>query len=55
MPLAEKAMKERDRTQMPVAKKERTDHKCQWQRKKEQTTNAGGNRKMASLISQANS
>ena len=35
MPTAEKAMKERDRTQMPVAKKERTDHKCLWQRKKE--------------------
>ena len=30
MPKAEKAMEERDRTQMPVAKKERTDHKCQW-------------------------
>ena len=55
MPTAEKAMKERDRTQMPVAKKERTDHKCLWQRKEEQTTNAGGKRKMASLISQANS
>ena len=55
MPATEKAMKERDRTQMPVAKKERTDHKCLWQRKKEQTTNAGGKRKMASLISQANS
>jgi len=55
MPTAEKAIKERDCTQMPVAKKERTDHKCLWQRKKEQTTNAGGKRKMASLISQANS
>ena len=44
MPTAEKAMKERDHTQMPVAKT-----------KKEQTTNAGGKRKMASLISQANS
>ena len=50
MPTAEKAMKERDRTQMPVAKKERTDHKCLWQRKKDQTTNAGGKRKMAALI-----
>ena len=39
---------------MPVAKKERTDHKCLWQRKKDQTTNAGGKWKMASLISQAN-
>ena len=48
-------MKERDRTQMPVAKKERTDQKCLWQRQKDQTTNAGGKRKMASLISQANS
>ena len=55
MPTAEKAIKERDRTQMSVAKKERTDHKCLWQRKKEQTTNAGGKRKMASLISEANS
>ena len=26
MPTAEKDVKERDRTQMPVAKKERTDH-----------------------------
>ena len=40
---------------MPVAKKERTDHKCLWQRKKDQTTNAGGKRKLAALISQANS
>ena len=55
MPTAEKAAKERDRTQMPVAKKERTDHKCLWQRKKDRTTNAGGKRKMAALISQANS
>ena len=55
MPTAEKAVKERDRTQMPVAKKERIDHKCLWQRKKDQTTNAGGKRKMAALISQANS
>ena len=50
MPVAEKAMKER-----PVAKKERTDHKCLWQRKKDQTTNAGWKRKMAALIRQANS
>ena len=55
MPTVKKAMKERDRTQIPVAKKERTNHKCLWQRKKEQTTNDGGKRKMASLISQANS
>ena len=55
MPTAEKAMKERDCTQMPVAKIERTDHKCLWQRKKDQITNAGGKRKMAALISQANS
>ena len=55
MPTEEKAVKERDRTQMPVAKKERPDHKCLWQRKKDQTTNAGGKRKMAALISQANS
>ena len=39
---AEKAVEERDCTQIPVAKKERTDHKCQWQIKKNQTTNAGG-------------
>ena len=40
---------------MPVEKKERTDHKCLWQRKKDQTTNAGGKQKMAALIRQANS
>ena len=46
MPMAEKAMKKRDRTQMPVAKKERKNrpqmpvakkerpnHKCWWQMK----------------------
>ena len=55
MPTAEKGVKERDCIQMPVAKKERTDHKCLWQRKKDQTTNAGGKRKMAALIRQANS
>ena len=33
MPTAEKAMKERDRTQTPVAKKERANHKCWWQTK----------------------
>ena len=31
MPTAEQAVKERDCAQMPVAKKERTDHKCLWQ------------------------
>ena len=41
---------------MPVTKKrKRTDHKCQWQRKKDQTTNVDGKRKMAALIRQANS
>ena len=55
MPTAEKAVKERDRPQMPVAKKERTDYKCLWQRKKDQTTSAGGKRKMAAHISQASS
>ena len=55
MPTAEKAVKERDCTQIPMAKKERTDHKCLWQRKQDQTTNAGGKRKMAALIRQANS
>ena len=40
MPTAEKATKERDSTQMPVAMKERTDHKCLCQqRKKDQITN----------------
>ena len=34
MPMAEKAVKERDRTQMPVAKKERTDHKCRGKERK---------------------
>ena len=34
MPTVEKAMKERDRTQMPVAKKERTDqYACGKERK----------------------
>ena len=33
MPTAEKAMKERDHTQMPVAKKERANHKYWWQMK----------------------
>ena len=33
MPTAEKAVKERDCTQMPVAKKERPNHKCWWQMK----------------------
>ena len=37
MTTAEKAVKEKDCTQMPVAKKERTGHKCLWQRKKDQT------------------
>ena len=30
---------------MPVAKKERTDHKCLWQRKKDQTTKCWGQMK----------
>ena len=34
--------------------KKETVHKCLWQRKKVQTTNAGGKQKMAALISQAN-
>ena len=33
MPTAEKAMKERDYTQMPEAKKERPNHKCWLQTK----------------------
>jgi len=37
MTMAQKDMKERDCTQMPVAKKERTDHKCLWQRKTRKT------------------
>jgi len=53
MPTAEKAMKERGCTQMPVAKEERTSHKCPGQRKKDQTTNDGSKRKMAALIRQA--
>ena len=52
MPTAKNAMKKRDHTQMPVAKKERTDYKCSWQRKKDQTTNAGGKQKMAAIIRQ---
>ncbi len=54
MPTAEKTMKERGCTQMPVAKKERTSRKCPGQRKKDQTTNDGGKRKMAALIRKAN-
>ena len=46
MPMAEKAMKER---------KNETIHKCLWQRKKDQNINAGGKRKMAAPIRQANS
>ena len=48
MPLAKKERK--NRQQMPVAKKERPNHKCWWQ-----TKNGCGERKMAALISQANS
>ena len=55
MPTAEKAVKERDCTQMPMAKKERKEYKCLWQRKKDQTTNAGGKLKISALIRQANS
>ena len=55
MPTAEKAVKERNCTQMPVAENEKTDHKCLWQRKKDQTTNASGKRKMAALTRKANS
>ena len=41
---------------MPVTKKKtrKKDHKCLWQRKKDQTTNVDGKRKMAALIRQAN-
>ena len=35
MPTAENAVKERDCTQMPMAKKERPNHKCWWQTKKD--------------------
>ena len=35
-------------------KKKSSDHKCLWQRKKDQTTNVGGKRKIAALIRQAN-
>ena len=53
MPTAQKALKERDCTQMSVANKERTDHKCLWQRKKDQTTNAGGNEMKNGCLNQA--
>jgi len=53
MPMAKKAVKERDCTQMPVTKKERTDHKCLWQRKKKQTTNAGGTETKNGCLNQA--
>ena len=55
MPVAKKKKRKKNRPQMPVAKKERTDHKCLWQRRKDQTTNAGVKRKMAALIRQVNS
>ena len=45
MTTAEKAVKDRNCTQMPVANKERTDHKCLWQREKDQTTNACGKKR----------
>ena len=53
MLMAEKAVKETVHKCLWQRKK-RTDHKCLWQRKKDQTTNAGGKRKMAALIRQAN-
>ena len=39
-PTAEEAVKERDCTQMPVAKKERTNHKCWWQTKTDRPNKA---------------
>jgi len=56
MPTAQKAVKERDCTQMPVAKKERRPQMPVAKKdSKDQTTNAIGKRKMAALIRQANS
>ena len=55
MPTAEKAFEERNCAQMPVAMNEKTDHKRLWQRKKDQTTNASGQRKLAALTRKANS
>ena len=53
---AEKAVKERDRTQMPRQRKEeQTTNACGKERKTKQHWNAGGKWKMAALISQANS
>ena len=49
MPTAEKAVKERDCTQMPVAKKKRTDHKCLWQRRKTKTQMLVANEKWLPL------
>ena len=47
---------DRKRPYTNACRKERKNRpQMSWQRKKEQTTNAGGKRKMASLISQANS
>ena len=54
MPTAEKSVKERGCTQMPVAKKERKNRPQIPTAKKDQTTNDGGKRKMAALIGQAN-
>ena len=47
MPTAEKAVQERNCTQMPVTKRKK--------KKKDQTTNVDGKRKIAALIRQANS
>ena len=44
----------KNRPQIPVTKKERTYHKCLWQRKKDQTTNAGDTEtKQNSCLNQA--
>ena len=53
MPTAEKAVKERLYTNA-CGKERKNRPQSLWQRKKGQTTNAGGKRKMAALIRQAN-
>ena len=56
MPVTKKKKKKRRKKRKKEKQKEKkTDHKCLWQRKKDQTTNVGGKRKMAALIRQANS
>ena len=50
-----KKKKKKRKKRRKKEEEERTDHKCLWQRKKDQTTFVDGKRKIAALIRQANS